>query len=157
MHNRQVTRVPHLHAMNVHPSKTLVYKNMIYISKRHKNYICKQKNYIGGDLPISPHSSPGGTSIARSLEKSILAYGQSSIARICRDSQEKNLSLKASMVLPPPCRGSNAAHLHTAGKVARCPHTVSRGLKHGTLSKKNEHRMVPNPKFLCVCCLQVFN
>jgi hypothetical protein len=29
---------------NVHPSKTLLYRNMIYISKRHKNYICKQKN-----------------------------------------------------------------------------------------------------------------
>jgi hypothetical protein len=62
---------------NVHPSKTLLSKkNMIYISKRHKNYICKQKkNCTGGDLPISPRSSPGGTGIAGSLEKSIPAYG----------------------------------------------------------------------------------
>jgi hypothetical protein len=60
---------------NIHPSKTLLYKNMIYISKRHKNYICKQKNCTGGDLPISPHTSPRGTGIAGSLEKSIPAYG----------------------------------------------------------------------------------
>ena len=50
-------------------------KKMIYIIKRHKNYICKQKNYKGGDLPISPRSSPGGTGILGSLEKSIPAYG----------------------------------------------------------------------------------
>jgi hypothetical protein len=31
---------------NVHPSKTLLSKNMIYISKRHKNYICKQKKKL---------------------------------------------------------------------------------------------------------------
>jgi hypothetical protein len=61
---------------NILPSKTLLFKNMIYISKRHKNYICKQKkNCTGGDLPISPCSSPGGTGIAGSLEKSIPAYG----------------------------------------------------------------------------------
>jgi hypothetical protein len=59
----------------VHPSKTLLYKNMIYISKRHKNHICKQKKCTGGDLPISPRSSPGGTGIAGSLEKSIPVYG----------------------------------------------------------------------------------
>jgi hypothetical protein len=59
----------------VHPSKNLLYKNMIYISKRHKNYICKQKNYTGRDLAISPRSSLGGTGIAGSLEKSIPAYG----------------------------------------------------------------------------------
>jgi hypothetical protein len=40
-----------------------------------KNYICKKKNYKGGDLPISLHTSPGGTGILGSLEKSIPAYG----------------------------------------------------------------------------------
>jgi hypothetical protein len=35
----------------------------------------KKKNYKGGDLPISPRSSPGGTGISGSLEKSIPAYG----------------------------------------------------------------------------------
>jgi hypothetical protein len=60
---------------NVHPSKTLLPKNMIYISKRHKNYICKQKNCTGRDLPISPRTSLGGTGIVGSLEKSIPAYG----------------------------------------------------------------------------------
>jgi hypothetical protein len=60
---------------NGHPSETLLsQKHDIYI-KRHKNYICKQKNSTGGDLPISPRSSPGGTGIAGSLEKSIPAYG----------------------------------------------------------------------------------
>jgi hypothetical protein len=34
-----------------------------------------KKNSTGGDLPISPRSSPGGTGIAGSLEKSIPAYG----------------------------------------------------------------------------------
>jgi len=52
------------------------------------------------------------------------------------------------MVLPPPCRGSNANHLHTARSEASCPRTVSHGLRLGTLLKKNEHRMVPNPNFL---------
>jgi hypothetical protein len=55
--------------------KTLSPKNMIYISKRHKNNICKQKNSNKGDLPISPRASPGGTGISGSLEKSIPAYG----------------------------------------------------------------------------------
>jgi hypothetical protein len=61
-----------------HPSKLCYQKKKkhdIYLRKRHKNYIYKQKNSIGGDLPISPRSSPGGTSITGSLEKSILAYG----------------------------------------------------------------------------------
>jgi hypothetical protein len=46
---------------------------MIYITKQHKNYIYNKKNYKGGDLPISPHSSPGGTGISGSLKKSISA------------------------------------------------------------------------------------
>jgi hypothetical protein len=117
----------------------------------------KKKTYTGGDLPISPHSSPGGTGIAGSLENSIPAYGYSSIIGICRDSQEKKSSSKASMVLPPPCRGSKTSHLHTEGKVAICLRTVSRGLKHGTLLKKNEYRMVPNVKFLCVRCQHAVN
>ena len=42
---------------NVHPSKTLLYKNMIYISKRHKNYICKQKTVQVETYPspLAPH------------------------------------------------------------------------------------------------------
>jgi hypothetical protein len=65
----------HICIQQTYPSNTLAYKKMIYITKRHKNYICKQKNYKGGDLPISPRSSPGGTGISGSLEKSIPAYG----------------------------------------------------------------------------------
>jgi hypothetical protein len=34
-----------------------------------------KKNYEGGDLPISPRSSPGGMGISGSLEKSIPRYG----------------------------------------------------------------------------------
>ena len=59
----------------VHPSKTLLSKKHDIYLKRHKNYICKQKNCTSGDLPISPRSSPGGTGIAGSLEKSIPTYG----------------------------------------------------------------------------------
>jgi hypothetical protein len=40
------------------------------------------------------------------------------------------------MVLPPPCRGNNVAHLHTAGSEASCPRTVSHGLRLGTLSEE---------------------
>jgi hypothetical protein len=52
------------------------------------------------------------------------------------------------MVLPPHYDGNNATHIHIAGVEATCPHTVSHGLRLSTLSKKNEHKMVPNPKFL---------
>jgi hypothetical protein len=48
-------------------------KKIIYITKQHKNYIYNKKYYKGGDLPISPRSSPGRTDISGSLEKSILA------------------------------------------------------------------------------------
>jgi hypothetical protein len=61
----------------VHPSK-LCYpkkKNMIYIEKDIKITYTNKKHSIGGDLPISPRSSPGGTGISGSLEKSIPAYG----------------------------------------------------------------------------------
>ena len=69
---------------------------------------------------------------------------------ICRDNQVKKSSSKDSLVLPPPCHGSNTAHLQTAGREAWCPRTTTQGLKLGTLSKKKEHRIVPNPKFLYV-------
>jgi hypothetical protein len=48
---------------------------MIYISKYIKITYAKNKNCTGGDLPISPRTSPGGTGIDGSLEKSIPAYG----------------------------------------------------------------------------------
>jgi hypothetical protein len=84
-----------------------------------------------------------------SLEKLIPHRGSPLLSRICHDHQSKNLSSKASMVLPPPCHGNNIAHLHSTGREASCPHIVSRGLRLGTLSKKKEHKMVPNPKFRC--------
>jgi hypothetical protein len=51
------------------------------------------------------------------------------------------------MVLPPPCHGNNVAHLHITGKEATCPHTISLGLRLGTLSKKKEHNSA-KPKVL---------
>jgi hypothetical protein len=59
----------------VHPSQLCYRKNMIYIQKDIKITYTNKKNSIGGDLPISPCSSPGGTGISGSLEKSIPAYG----------------------------------------------------------------------------------
>jgi hypothetical protein len=50
------------------------------------------------------------------------------------------------MVLPPPCRGSNTAHLHTAGKEARCPRTTTRGLKHRNSLEKERTQDSPEPE-----------
>jgi hypothetical protein len=58
VHSQQVTQVPHLHATNVYPSNTLAYKKIIYITKRHKNYICKQKKTTKVETypsPLAPH------------------------------------------------------------------------------------------------------
>jgi hypothetical protein len=48
-------------------------KMMIYNKNDIKITYTTKKNYKGGDLPISPRSSPGGTGISGSLEKSIPA------------------------------------------------------------------------------------
>jgi hypothetical protein len=40
------------------------------------------------------------------------------------------------MVLPPPYHGKNAFHLHISRKEATCPHTVSLGLRLGTLEEE---------------------
>jgi hypothetical protein len=62
-----------------HPSETLsskkhdIYLKDIKITYTNKKK--KKKNSTGGDLPISPRASPGGTGISGSLEKSIPAYG----------------------------------------------------------------------------------
>jgi hypothetical protein len=53
------------------------------------------------------------------------------------------------MVLPPSCCGNNVAHVHTAGKEDTPPHYLH--TKVGYPSKKNEHRMVLNPKILLLC------
>jgi hypothetical protein len=54
----------------------LCYKKTCHIYQKDiKITYANKKNCTGGDLPISPRSSPGGTGIARSLEKSIPAYG----------------------------------------------------------------------------------
>jgi hypothetical protein len=54
------------------------------------------------------------------------------------------------MVLPPPCRGSNVAHLHTARKEATCPHRVSLGLRIGTLEEEEQAKDSVKPEVLVV-------
>jgi len=54
------------------------------------------------------------------------------------------------MVLPPPCHGSNVSHLHTATKDATCPHTVSLGIRLGTLEEEERAKDSDKPEVFVV-------
>jgi hypothetical protein len=64
-----------MHATQGSPIKNSVIQKHDIYQKDIKITYENKKNCTGGDLPISPRSSPGGTGIDGSLEKSIPTYG----------------------------------------------------------------------------------
>jgi hypothetical protein len=60
------------------------------------------------------------------------------------------------MVLPPSCCGNSVSHLHTAGKEATCHHTVSLGIRLGTLEEEEREKDGAKPEVLVVALVTLY-